>query len=261
MPRMDGRVLITTGGTQGVGEAVAVHAARAGAAGIVLCGRQAERGRDVARRIEQEGAAALFVQADLSQVVDCRRIVALCDEKFRRVDALVNAAADTNRGTLDDTTVELWDYQFAVNVRAPFLLTQEVVRIMKREALPGSIVNILSIAAYCGLENLVSYSATKGALKTFTKNAAQSLRADRIRVNGIHLGWTDTPNEHVVQARQGSPQDWLTAAEAKSPFGRLIKPDDVARLCLYLLSDESGLLTGSTIDYSQRVVGYCPPDR
>ena len=260
MTRLEGKVILATGGTQGIGEAAALHAARNKAAGVVICGRQQDKGRAVAARLEALGCEAEFVRADLSVVDDCRHVVRRCDERFGRVDGLVNAAADTNRATLEETTVEFWDSLFAVNVRAPMILTQECVRIMKREGIAGSIVNILSVAAYCGLENLVAYSSTKGALRTFTKNVANGLRKDRIRVNGINLGWTDTPAEHVVQRKQGSPEDWLEIAEQKSPFGRLLKPDDVARLCLYLLSDESGILTGSTIDYSQRVMGFFPPE-
>jgi NAD(P)-dependent dehydrogenase (short-subunit alcohol dehydrogenase family) len=260
LSQLDGKIIIVTGGTQGVGEAVALRAAQSGAAGVVICGRQEDKGAAVAARIKELGCDAQYVRADLSIVEDCRDVVRRCDERFGRVDGLVNAAADTNRGGLDDTTVEFWDYQFAVNVRAPFLLTQESVRIMRREKIAGSIVNILSVAAYCGLEILVSYSSTKGALSTLTKNLANSLRQHRIRVNGINLGWTDTPNEHVVQMKQGSPEDWLATGEAKSPFGRLLKPDDVARLCTYLLGEESGILTGSNIDYSQRVMGVFPPE-
>lgn len=259
--RLDGRVIIVTGGTQGIGEAVALHAARAGAAGVVICGRQKDKGAAVATRIEESGAQAEYVPADLSLVEDCRNVVRRCDERFGRVDGLVNAAADTNRGTLEETTPEFWDYLFAVNVRAPFLLTQESVRIMRREKIAGSIVNILSVASYCGLPILTAYSSTKGALRTFTKNVANALRQDRIRVNGINLGWTDTPAEHDVQQKQGSPDNWLELGEKASPFGRLIKPDDVARLCVYLLSDESGILTGSNMDYSQRVMGVFPPER
>ena len=261
MARLDGRVIITTGGTQGVGEAVALDAAENGAAGVVLCGRQEEKGKAVAAAVEQRGCPAEYVKADLSIVEDCRNVVRRCDERFGRVDGLVNAAADTNRGSLNETTVEFWDYLFAVNVRAPFLLTQEAVRIMKREKISGAIVNVLSVAAYCGPMLLPAYSSTKGALRTFTKNTANSLRHDRIRVNGINLGWTDTPAEHVVQASQGSPDDWLERAEKASPFGRLLKADDVARLCSYLLSEESGILTGSTMDYSQRVMGFFPTER
>jgi len=260
MGKLDDKVIVTTGGTQGIGEAVALHAAQNGAAGVVLCGRQEEKGRAVAQRVEELGCAAEFVRADLSLVEDCREVMRRCDERFGRVDGLVNAAADTSRGTLEETTPEFWDYLFAVNVRAPFLLTQDCVRIMRREKIAGSIVNILSVVRYCGLPILPAYSSTKGALATFTKNTANALRGDRIRVNGITLGWTDTPAEHVVQVKQGSPENWLEQAETASPFGRLIKSDDVARLCLYLLSEESGILTGSNIDYSQRVMGVFPPE-
>jgi len=260
MPKLDGKVIIVTGSTQGVGEAIALHAAAEGARGVVICGRQEERGASVAAALADHGAQALYVQADLSVVADCQRIVQRCDATFGRVDGLVNAAADTNRGTLEETSVEFWDYQFAVNVRAPFLLTQACVEIMRREQIGGSIVNILSVAAYCGMDTLVSYSSTKGALSTFTKNTANGLRRHRIRVNGINLGWTDTPAEHIVQELQGSPANWLELAEQQSPFGRLLKPDDVARLCGYLLSEESGILTGSNIDFSQRVMGMFPPE-
>lgn len=261
MACLDGKIIIATGGTQGVGEAVALHAAENGAAGVVICGRQADKGQAVAAAVEDRGCQAEYVPADLSSVEDCRNVVRRCDERFGRVDGLVNSAADTSRGTLDETTVEFWDYLFAVNARAPFILTQEAVRIMKREKSSGSIVNILSVAAYCGLDLLTAYSSTKGALRTLTKNTANALRRDRIRVNGINLGWTDTPAEHDVQRKQGSPDNWLELAEAKSPFGRLIKSIDVARLCSYLLSEESGILTGSVIDYSQRVMGFFPPER
>jgi len=260
MGRLDAKVILVTGGTQGVGAAVALHAAECGAAGIVICGRQQDKGQAVASAIEERGCATEYVRADLSIVDDCRNVVRRCDERFGRVDGLVNAAADTNRGTLEDTTVEFWDYLFAVNVRAPFLLTQECVRIMKREQIAGSIVNILSVAAYCGMDILTAYSSTKGALHTFTKNTAHALRRDRIRVNGINLGWTDTPAEHDVQIKQGSPENWLEIGESQSPFGRLLKPRDVARLCAFLLSDESGILTGSCIDYAQRVMGVFPPE-
>lgn len=260
MSKLSGKVIIVTGSTQGVGEAIALHVANEGALGVVVCGRQKEQGMAVVAAVTARGANGIYINADLSVVADCQRIVQECDNTFGRVDGLVNAAADTNRGTLEETTVEFWDYQFAVNVRAPFVLTQGCVEIMKREQIGGSIVNILSVAAYCGMDTLVSYSSTKGALSTFTKNTANGLRRHRIRVNGINLGWTDTPAEHVVQALQGSPPDWLALAEQQSPFGRLLKPDDVARLCSYLLSGESGILTGSNIDFSQRVMGMFPPE-
>jgi NAD(P)-dependent dehydrogenase (short-subunit alcohol dehydrogenase family) len=262
MARFDNKVLIITGGTQGIGEATALYTAELGAAGIVICGRQEEKGAAVAAAVQKLGCDAEYVRADLAIVEDCRNVVQRCDERFGRVDGLANIAADTRRMAFDECTPEFWDYQFAVNVRAPFLLSQESVRIMKREKIPGSIVNISSVASYCGLPLLPAYSSTKGAINTLTKNTANALRQDRIRVNAITLGWTDTPGEHRIQTEgDGNPENWLETAEAASPFGRICKCDDVAILCGYLLSDDSGIMTGALVDHAHAVIGVFPRER
>lgn len=253
MSRLDGKVIIVTGSTQGVGASIASYCAEQGAGGLVICGRNEENGKGVAESIDQ--CPVEFVRADFEHVADCRKVVRRCDERFGRVDGLVNAAAITTRGTLDETSVELWDQLFAVNARAPFFVTQEAVRVMRRERISGSIVNILSITKYCGPDFICAYSSSKGAMATFTKNIANHLLSDRIRVNGINLGWTDTPNEHVAQVSMGQPKNWLEHAEQVSPFGRLIKPIDVARLTAFLLSDDAGVMTGALIDHAQRVIG------
>ena len=123
MSRLDGKIIIVTGSTQGVGAAIASHCAEQGAAGLVICGRNEENGKAVAGAIDQ--CPVEFLRADFEHVADCRKVVRHCDERFGRVDGLVNAAAITTRGTLDETSVELWDQLFAINARAPFLLTQE----------------------------------------------------------------------------------------------------------------------------------------
>lgn len=260
-----GKTLVITGGTQGLGEGVARYCAERGAENIVICGRNRERGEAVAAALSQQGVQSLFVPADLANEAECRRVIRGCDEAFGRIDGLVNAAGITDRGTLEETTVDLWDRIFAVNARAPFVLIQESVRIMRREnerAMArgqeppgGSIVNILSISAHGGPPFIMAYCASKGALATLTKNLAHSLRWDRIRVNGINMGWMATENEHKVQRAMGKPENWLEQAEAEKPFGRILRPRDVASLTAYLLSDESQLMTGSLIDYDQNVVG------
>ena len=253
--KLDGKVVIVTGGTQGLGEGIARHLARRGAAGLVICGRDRDRGAAVRAALEAEGCAAEFVAADLADEADCRSVVAACDARFGCVDGLVNAAGATDRGTIEDTTAALWDKLIAVNARAPFILIQEAVRIMKREESGGSIVNITSMAMHCGQPFLTAYSASKGALATLTKNVAHALRAERIRCNALNIGWMDTPNEHKVQKAMGQPDNWLELAEAEQPFGRLIKPADVARMTAFLLSDDAEMMTGALIDFDQRVIG------
>ena len=112
----------------------------------------------------------------------------------------------------ETTTAELWDRMFAVNVRAPFLLIQDAVKAMKKAGIAGAIVNVITMSSHGGQPFLAAYSASKGALAVLTKNAAHALRADRIRVNGINMGWADTPNEDRVQRAEGKPADWLARA-------------------------------------------------
>lgn len=251
--KLNGKVVIVTGGTQGLGEGIALHLAEVGTSGLVICGRGQERGQLVVEALNQAGCPSSYIAADLSREEDCRRVVQVCDERFGRVNGLVNAAGITTRGALEDTTVALWDKMLDVNTRAPFILMQEAVKIMKRENIHGSIVNILSEYSYCGSAFSMAYSTSKGALAILTKNVAHGLRFDRIRVNGINIGWTDTVGEHTLQVTTGQPDNWLELAESKQPFQRLLRPADIAKLTSYLLSDDAEMMTGSLIDFNQYV--------
>ena len=257
--RLGDKVIIVTGSTQGLGEEIARQSEDLGAAGIVISGRNADRGTAVARSLSTNGCRSIFVEAELADIEACRGIVRRCDEEFGRVDGLVNSAACTERGTLEDTSPEHWDKIMAINVRAPFLLMQESVRLMKRAGNGGSIVNILSVSAHGGQPKLTPYSVSKGALATLTKNAGHSLMPDRIRVNGINVGWMATPNEHAVQKSEGQPENWLEIAEANMPYGRILRPNDIAGLVTYLLSDAAQMMNGALIDYDQHVMGISDP--
>ncbi len=252
---LTGRVVVVTGGTQGVGHAAARRVAEWGAAGVVICGRDAAKGRAAAAAI---GPCAVFVAADLADPAAPAAVMAACDAAFGRLDGLVNAAALTDRGGLPDADAAFIDRMLAVNLRAPFLLMQEAAR---RMAAGGAIVNVLSVNAHCGAPELAAYAASKGGLATLTRNAANTLARRRIRVNGINLGWTDTPAEHLVQRRVTGDDDWLARAAASVPFGRLIDVEELADLIAFLLSRHAGVMTGALIDYGQTVLGAPPPPR
>ena len=254
--RFDNKAIVVTGGTQGVGRATAKLLAERGARAVAICGRSADNGNSVAEEIRELGSEALFVQADLSLPEDCFAVIDRAEEAFGDLGCLVNCCGCTTRGTLESTTPDLWDYLFNVNVRAPFLLTQRVVPNIRRHGRGGTIANIGSVAAYGGQPYITAYSAAKAALLTLTKNLANSLRWDKIRVNALNIGWTATPTEHDLQANyHGYGENWLESASAAQPFGRLLLPEDIARALAFLLSDESGIMTGSIVDFDQTVVG------
>ncbi|MBZ9756240.1 SDR family oxidoreductase [Mesorhizobium sp. ESP6-5] len=254
--RLEGKVALVTGSTQGIGRAIAETLARSGAAGLLITGRDSKRGEAVAAELSALGTPTLFVAADLGDLETPALLAQACVERFGRIDGLVNAAGLTDRASFLDATPDDWSALFAVNARAPFFLMQAAIADMKKRGQDGAIVNILSINAHCGSPELAVYSATKGALATLTKNAANAHRFDRIRVNGINVGWTDTPAERIMQAQTlGNGPGWLDAANAAQPFGRLLKPDDIANLAVFLLSDAAGPMTGAVIDQEQAVIG------
>jgi NAD(P)-dependent dehydrogenase (short-subunit alcohol dehydrogenase family) len=251
-----GKVAAITGGTQGLGEAVARLFAARGAAAIALCGRNVERGERVAREISGTGCPTEYVHADLERLADCRNFIDSAEESFGRLDVLVNCAAATDRGTLESTSEEIWDRLFTLNVKSQFFLIQRAVEVMRRHETAGAIANIGTIVAYGGPPFLIAYSAAKGALMTMTRGLANALKRDRIRINTLNIGWTNTPREHLVQTQvHNRPENWLAEVSKTQPFGRLIEPAEVARAIAFLTSEESGLMTGAVIDFDQTIIG------
>lgn len=255
MNRMDGKICVVTGATQGLGAAVAARLAAAGAAGVVVTGRNLERGEAVAHSLrDTHGTRAHFLRADFGSVEDCRHAIGETDKLFGRIDVLVNAGAMTDRGTILDTSPELFDRMFAVNVRGPYFLMQEAIKLMIRDGVAGAICNIGSISGLAGQPFINAYCASKGALTTLTANTAFSVMGNRIRVNQLNIGWMSSDNERALQAASGGP-DWEAQAAAKLPFGRLIEPDEAARAVNFLVSSDAGLMTGAIVNFDQSIWG------
>src|SRR5262245_20365024 len=193
------KVAIVTGSTQGLGEAIARRLVDGRLIdGLVICGRNADNGQRLAREFSGRGCRTEFVCADLASVEACRQIVETARRAFDRVDFLVNSAATSERGSILDSTPELFDRIMATNVRAPFFLMQGAIKLMLDKGIAGSIVNIISVSSHGGQPFLCPYASSKGALVTLTKNVAHSVVKQHIRVNGINLGWMDSPAEHVI---------------------------------------------------------------
>src|SRR6201992_4081759 len=249
------RVVLVSGGTQGLGAAIARAAVREGAA-VVVSGRRPEPGEKLVDELQDAGAEAHFVAADVADVASAQASVAATVERFGRIDSLVSAAGLTSRGTLLDTSPELFDPDVAVTLRGPFFLRQAAVADMVRRGAPGTIVNIITMSEHGGQPYLAPYVAAKAGLAGLTRNAAHAHRFDRIRINGLDIGWTDTDSEDETQRRfHGATDGWKERAAAGLPMGKLGQAGEIADFVVFLLSDRSGVVTGSVIDWDQTIPG------
>jgi transaldolase len=247
-----GLAFVVTGSTSGLGREIARCLAQQGARAVLIHGTSSERGNEVVKMIQSEcpECQVVFHAADLQDPQQCISVIRAAEQAFGRIDGLVNSAATCfPRGSLEDTTVELWDSMFQLNTRAVFLLSQAVSQHMKANGIKGSIVNIASIAAQGGASWITAYSASKAAVCSLTKTNAFELRPHGIRVNAINMGWCLTDKEDQGQ-RGWRGEDWLEKAEADHPMGRLMRPIDVAGTVGHLLSDAALMLTGSIIDFA-----------
>lgn len=255
-PQLNGKVILVSGGTQGLGEAVARRAAAQGAEAVAITGRNAAEGERVQRELETSGTKALYLKTDLADVEQARASVRDTISEFGRLDAVANCAGLTSRGSFLDTEPELFDAHIAVNLRAPFFIMAETIRHLVGRRAPGSIVNVISIAEHGGQAYLAPYVAAKAGLAGATRNAAHAHRWDRIRINGLNIGWTATVGEAATQKSfHGAEDDWLEKANASVPMGKLGQPEEIAEFVVFLLSDRSGVVTGSVIDWDQQVIG------
>ncbi|ALO97622.1 Short chain dehydrogenase [Streptomyces hygroscopicus subsp. limoneus] len=255
MGLLDDKVVLVSGGSQGVGAAVARAAVREGAA-VAVSGRRREPGEALVAELSAAGGEAVYVQADLAEAGQAKASVAAVVDAYGRIDCLVNSAGLTSRGTLLDTTPELFDAHIAVNLKGPFFAMQAAVADMTARKAPGTIVNVITSSAHGGQPFLAPYVAAKAGLAGLTRNAAHAHRWDRIRINGLNIGWTATEGEDATQrAFHGAGDDWRERAAARLPMGRLGRPDEIADFVVFLLSERSGVVTGSVIDWDQNVLG------
>jgi NAD(P)-dependent dehydrogenase (short-subunit alcohol dehydrogenase family) len=248
------RFAVITGGAQGIGFAAARHFLQNDFAGVLLVDRNAA-GLDAAReKLAGQGRVSILA-ADLAEDGAAKMIATHAEKEFGRVDVLVNAAGNTERCGLEDTTSEAFYRLVDVNLKAPLFLMQAVAPLMKHQG-QGTIINISSMLAYGGPPMLATYAATKAGLVALTKAAANTWKREGVRVFAINLGWVNTDGEHALQTGfHRQPQDWAKHLGAQMPSGRLIEADDVAGLIHYLTTPSAQMMTGAIIDYEQMPIG------
>jgi NAD(P)-dependent dehydrogenase (short-subunit alcohol dehydrogenase family) len=253
--RLKDKVILVTGSTTGIGEAIARLFAREGAL-VMVHGRREEAARKVAAEI---GEPASFVLGALEDPETPAKLIAATIARFGRIDGLVNNAAVITRGVLANADVETFDRTMAINVRAPLMLIQAALPHFRKQG-GGRVLNIGSINAYCGERTYLIYSISKGGLTTLTRNLADAHGTEGIQVNQLNVGWTLTPNEFALKLSDGMPEDWPSKLpKSAAPSGRIHRPEEIAMAAIYFLSNEAALINGSVLDVEQfPVIGRNP---
>lgn len=243
--RLKDKVVIVTGGANGIGQGAALLFAEEGAA-VFLTDIQAEAGEATVRQITEQGGEATFLQADVSQEADCQRVVAACRQAYGRVNVLVNnAAIFVLKGV--EATPEDWKAILETNVCGYAYMMRFAAEEMRAVG-GGSIVNVASVSSVIGQAGMLTYNATKGAVLQMTRCAAIDLAPDNIRVNCVCPGLVWTSQVEKLSATMG----W-TKAQAEAEIGaqqimkRAAAPREIAYPMLFLASDESSFCTGSAL--------------
>jgi 3(or 17)beta-hydroxysteroid dehydrogenase len=250
MQRVEGKVCIITGAASGIGREDALLLAREGAK-VVVTDLNEEGGRQVAAEI---GANALFIRHDIASESDWQNVIKTTVEHFGRLDVLVNNAAILALGSIEDTTLELWQKVQKINGEGYFLGCKYAIQAMK-ETGGGSIINMSSVAALGAMPMFCAYSASKGAVAAMTRSIALHCKQQgyRIRCNSVHPDGVNTPMTQALAGGQPIPQEALD----QDPMNRMAAPRDIANVVLFLATDESRFVNGAEIrvDNAQLISG------
>jgi NAD(P)-dependent dehydrogenase (short-subunit alcohol dehydrogenase family) len=254
--KLKSRHLLVTGSATGIGEAIARRCVAEGAR-VVIHGQASDlaQGKKIARELD-----TVMLVGDLADPAIPAQLIDQSVAALGQLDGLVNNAAWVVRGQIGAASPELFDRCLAVNCRAPLFLIQAALPHLAR--FQGSVVNIGSVNAYCGEENLLPYSISKGALMTLTRNLGDTLmRQHHVRVNQINPGWVLTENERLAKQAEGMADDWPAHLPPMfAPSGRIFAPAEIAEAAVYFLSTAAGPISGQVLDIEQHpFIGRNPP--
>jgi len=240
-----GKVALITGGASGIGRATALLFACEGAS-VVIADLNAEAGIELAREIAAQGGQAISEPADVTKAADCERVVQHAVKKLGTINILFNNAGIIRRASVIELTEEDWDRVIDVNVKSIFLLSKHVIPIMVKAG-GGSIINMSSGWGLAGGPRAAAYCASKGAVVLLTKALAVDHGRQKIRVNCLCPGDTDTGMLRNEAQQLGEAPDRFLADSAKRPLGRVGKPEEIAKAALYLATEASSFVTGTAL--------------
>jgi NAD(P)-dependent dehydrogenase (short-subunit alcohol dehydrogenase family) len=243
--RLVGKVGIITGGTSGIGRAIAELFAAQGAR-ILLNGRSEERGREVVEAIAQAGGQAKFIRADVRFADDCQRTVNEAVSAYGALDILVNNAGVYYAASVPDCTEEEWDLTLDVNLKGTYLMSKFALAHMLPKK-SGNIINIASGWGLVGGAKAAAYCASKGGMVQLTRAMAIDHGRQGIRVNCLCPGDVDTPMLVDDAARRGESWEEYLASGSDRPMGRIGQPDEIARAALFLATEDSSFMTGAML--------------
>lgn len=245
MKRLDGKVIVVSGGTKGVGRAAAEEFGRQGAK-VVIGGRDTAAGRSTVTTIEANGSQALFVHTDLLKVEECKNLLDEAYKQYGKIDGLYVYAGVTPVSPLDTCDEETFDLVMDTNFKAAFFCCQQAIKYMRING-GGSIVLTGSAHAWGGQKDRAAYACSKGVLRILMEHIAHQYAMEHIRCNYLTLGWTPTEGELALRTSQGITEDELRAeAAGVLPMGRMCERDDYLGALTLMMSDESSMMTGST---------------
>lgn len=240
--KLKDKVAIVTGATKGIGVAVAQEFVKEGAK-VVLTGRSVDLGEKVALELCDQGGDALFVQCDVSKKAKVDHLVAETLARYGTIDVIVNNAGVNHSANFFDITEEEWDWVMSVDLKGTFLLSQAGARVMVAQNKPGAIVNVSSVMAVLALADQVPYCAAKGGVNQLTKAMALSLIGKGIRVNACAPG----PVMTELMERVVHNQEKHAVLMERLPIGYIASCEEIARVIVFLASDDSSYFVGQTI--------------